>query len=170
MSLYKNVLDDIISQVGLSKYRKYLSGTNLLILVGGAAAVYFGYNYLTRGPGSEKEGKKQNKRIRNRAGAMGVDNPRLELVVSPIRVHPFVPTPVRIKGVFKGDDNQPSPVVEGFFTIYDSNNAVITQGSLGKGIDTFDKTVQLPPLPNSIISVQVSDTPIEDTSGLTVTT
>ncbi len=173
MCLYKNVLADIISQVGLSKYRKYLSGTNLLLILGGGVGAYLAYQYFTRGPNSEKDGLKKNKQLKNKArtsGAQGVDNPRLELVVSPLRVAPFVPTPVHIKGVFKGDDNQPSPVVEGFFTIYDNNNNIITQGTLGKNISTFDKTVQLPPLPNSIISVQVSDAPIEDNQGATITT
>lgn len=163
---------DIISQVGLSKYRKYLSGTNLILILGGGVGAYLAYQYFTRGPNSEKDGLKKNKQLKNRSrgGSDQVDNPRLELVVSPLRVHPFVPTPVQIKGFFKGDDNEASEVVEGFFTIYDSNNKVITTGSLGKGISHFDKTVQLPPLPNSIISVMVSDTKVEDSPGVTITT
>ena len=163
---------DIISQVGLSKYRKYLSGTNLILLLGGGVGAYLAYQYFTRGPNSQKDGLAKNKQLKSKSkgGSGQVDNPRLELVVSPLRVAPFVPTPVQIKGVFKGDDNQPSEVVEGFFTIYDNNNSIITQGSLGKNIAEFDKTVQLPPLPNSIISVQVSDAPVEDNQGATITT
>lgn len=165
---------DIISQVGLSKYRKYLSGTNLILLIGGGVGVYLAYQYFTRGPNSQKDGLAKNKQLKSKSmkmtGATGVDNPRLELVVSPLRVAPFVPTPVQIKGTFKGEDDQPSEVVEGFFTIYDNNNSIITQGSLGKNIAEFDKTVQLPPLPNSIISVAVSDSPIEDSQGVSLTT
>ena len=151
--------------------KRYATPTNIVLVAGGLMAAYLGYQYFTNGPGDAKVGKsaKLHGKLGPNVGSnQGVDNPRLELVVSPIVVKPNIPTPIHIKGVFLDDSNQPSAVGEGFFTIFDSKNNIITQGSLGRNLAEFDKTVQLPPLPDGIISVQVSDSPIEQNEGATV--
>src|SRR6478609_1227518 len=117
-------MPNIFSPRILGPYKKYATPTNLLIGTGLVLAAYLGYSYLSKGK------NKGGKNLMPKLGLPGeITNPRLEFNVTPPVLKPNSPSVIEIKGVFKGDDNQPSAASEGFYSIYDSQDNIITSGT-----------------------------------------
>lgn len=117
-----------------STYKKYLTPTNILIVVGGLGLLYY----------STVSGNNDNKK-----------NIDVEYTVTPLKLDPGNPGSVTIEGAFTDQ------VDNAYFYVTDSNLIPITHGNLGTNVTTFKKSIMLPPLVNGKYNVTVTNEEIK---------
>jgi len=144
--------------------KKYLTPTNIVIGLAGLGLVYFGYQYFI---GDHQKKKKHHTKtslppaLEYQLSQTVVNDPRLSFTVNPTTVKPGVASTITIAGTFKSKSGMPAAVHEGFYSVYDSMNNVVSTGSLGKNVSAFSRQIALPPLGNGEFMVAVSDKPIK---------